>query len=170
MTTSRDEREALVKRLEAFSDREWKKRKQDGLARGLEMVPPAGEYEQLLLDAIAALTAQQGAGEPVAWIYTLVVDGQTVSEQITHVNWNPEYQPFGRNGVDHGGKVSKTPLYAAPPVTAQPAGEPVAVVRRSMTGGNAGLSRHVEITADFILNDGELLYTHPPAAPRSTRT
>ena len=47
--------------------------------------------------------------------------------------------------------------------SAPSAGEPVAVVRRSMTGGNAGLSRHVEITADFILNDGELLYTHPPA-------
>jgi len=38
--------------------------------------------------------------------------------------------------------------------------EPVAIVRRSMTGGNAGLSRHVEITAEFLLNDGELLYGH----------
>lgn len=47
--------------------------------------------------------------------------------------------------------------------SAQPAGEPVAVVRKSMTGGNVGLSRHVEITADFILNDGELLYTRPHA-------
>ena len=140
---TQDEREALVKRLNDLRPHVGPK---GSLSRQ--------EHEQTLDDAIAALTAPS-AGEPVAVV--------TFSSNLSGVT--VQALPGASSVLATGDK-----LYAAPPVTAQPAGEPVAVVRRSMTGGNAGLSRHVEITADFILNDGELLYTHPPAAPRSTRT
>jgi hypothetical protein len=55
--------------------------------------------------------------EPVAWMYELIIDGEVCNVECTNVNWNPEYQPFGRAGIDfvEGGKVTKTPLYTTPP-------------------------------------------------------
>jgi hypothetical protein len=52
---------------------------------------------------------------PVAWMYELIIDGEVCNVECTNVNWNPEYQPFGRAGIDfvEGGKVTKTPLVAA---------------------------------------------------------
>jgi len=59
----------------------------------------------------------QPAQEPVAWMYELIIDGEVCNVECTNVNWNPKYQPFGRAGIDfvEGGKVTKTPLYTAPP-------------------------------------------------------
>jgi len=59
--------------------------------------------------------ALQVEAEPVAWRYWLFVDEQLVGGKYSGANWNPEYEPFGVHGVDHGGVVTKTPLYAAPP-------------------------------------------------------
>jgi hypothetical protein len=55
--------------------------------------------------------------QPVAWMYELIIDGEVCNVECTNVNWNPEYQPFGRAGIDfvEGGKVTKTPLYTTPP-------------------------------------------------------
>jgi hypothetical protein len=54
---------------------------------------------------------------PVAWMYELIIDGEVCNVECTNVNWNPEYQPFGRAGIDfvESGKVTKTPLYTTPP-------------------------------------------------------
>ncbi len=59
--------------------------------------------------------------EPVAWMYELIIDGEVCNVECTNVNWNPEYQPFGRAGIDfvEGGKVTKTPLYTTPPAQRQ---------------------------------------------------
>jgi hypothetical protein len=50
-------------------------------------------------------------------MYELIIDGEVCNVECTNVNWNPEYQPFGRAGIDfvEGGKVTKTPLYTTPP-------------------------------------------------------
>jgi hypothetical protein len=50
-------------------------------------------------------------------MYELIIDGEVCNVECTNVNWNPEYQPFGRAGIDfvEGGKVTKTPIYTAPP-------------------------------------------------------
>jgi hypothetical protein len=53
--------------------------------------------------------------EPFGWLYSLIVEGTVVNEKFTGVNWDTKYEPFGRHGVDHGGKVTKTPLYTTPP-------------------------------------------------------
>jgi hypothetical protein len=55
--------------------------------------------------------------EPVAWMYELIIDGEVCNVECTNVNWNPEYQPFGRAGIYfvEGGKVTKTPIYTTPP-------------------------------------------------------
>jgi hypothetical protein len=62
-------------------------------------------------------TPPQPEQEPVAWMYELIIDGEVCNVECTNVNWNPEYQPFGRAGIDfvEGGKVTKTPIYTAPP-------------------------------------------------------
>ena len=52
--------------------------------------------------------------EPLGYLYELIVEGQVVNEKFTSVNWDTRYEPFGRNGVDHGGKVTKTPLCTSP--------------------------------------------------------
>jgi hypothetical protein len=67
---------------------------------------------------LAALKAQPApVQEPVAWMYELIIDGEVCNVECTNVNWNPEYQPFGRAGIDfvEGGKVTKTPIYTTPP-------------------------------------------------------
>ena len=53
--------------------------------------------------------------EPAFWYYTLVVEGQVVNEAFTTANWDTRFEPFGRRGVDHGGEVTKEPLYTTPP-------------------------------------------------------
>ena len=58
---------------------------------------------------------EQEPVEPDGWLYSLIVEGQVVNEKFTSVNWDTRYEPFGRRGVDHGGKVTKTPLYTTPP-------------------------------------------------------
>ncbi len=65
------------------------------------------------LDRMVSAPAQ----EPVAWMYELIIDGEVCNVECTNVNWNPEYQPFGRAGIDfvESGKVTKTPLYTTPP-------------------------------------------------------
>jgi hypothetical protein len=49
-------------------------------------------------------------------MYELIICGEVCNVECTNVNWNPEYQPFGRAGINFvdGGKVTKTPLYTAP--------------------------------------------------------
>jgi hypothetical protein len=61
---------------------------------------------------------QSAQQEPAFWYYTLVVEGQVVGENFTTVNWDTRVEPFGRYDIDHGGKVTKQPLYTTPP-TAQ---------------------------------------------------
>jgi hypothetical protein len=61
---------------------------------------------------------QSAQQEPAFWYYTLVVEGQVVGEKFTTVNWDTRVEPFGRYDIDHGGKVTKQPLYTTPP-TAQ---------------------------------------------------
>ena len=56
--------------------------------------------------------------EPVFWRYALVVEGQEVNEAFTTVNWDTKFEPFGRRGIDHGGDVTKQPLYTRPQQTA----------------------------------------------------
>jgi hypothetical protein len=57
--------------------------------------------------------------EPAFWYYTLVVEGQVVGENFTTVNWDTRVEPFGRYDIDHGGKVTKQPLYTTPPAAQQ---------------------------------------------------
>jgi hypothetical protein len=64
---------------------------------------------------------QSAQQEPAFWYYTLVVEGQVVGENFTTVNWDTRVEPFGRYDIDHGGKVTKQPLYTTPPAPAQPA-------------------------------------------------
>jgi len=52
-----DERDALVKRLRAHIEAEYLKRRQEGYANGLAIIPPAGELESLLIAAHAAIVA-----------------------------------------------------------------------------------------------------------------
>jgi hypothetical protein len=75
-------------------------------------------------------------------MYELIIDGEVCNMECTNVNWNPEYQPFGRAGIDfvEGGKVTKTPLYTTPPA-AQP-DDPT---------GQAPCVRHCEATAFQIV-------------------
>jgi hypothetical protein len=78
------------------------------------------EYHAVLRQyGFAEIAAAQPASvqEPVAWMYELIIDGEVCNVECTNVNWNPEYQPFGRAGIDfvEGGKVTKTPLYTTPP-------------------------------------------------------
>jgi hypothetical protein len=58
---------------------------------------------------------QSAQQEPSFWYYTLVVEGQVVGENFTTVNWDTRVEPFGRYDIDHGGKVTKQPLYTTPP-------------------------------------------------------
>jgi len=58
---------------------------------------------------------QSAQQEPAFWYYTLVVEGQVVGENFTTVNWDTTVEPFGRYDIDHGGKVTKQPLYTTPP-------------------------------------------------------
>jgi len=76
----------------------------------------------------AAITAIKEAlaapvQEPAFWYYTLVVEGEIVNDRFTTVNWDTNFEPFGRRGVDHGGDVTKEPLYTTPP--AAPVQDPV---------------------------------------------
>ena len=47
------------------------------------------------------------------WVYTLVIDGKEVNREVSHVNWDPRYQPFGRPGIDfvQGGHVYKEAVF-----------------------------------------------------------
>jgi uncharacterized Zn finger protein (UPF0148 family) len=58
--------------------------------------------------------------EPAFWHYTLVVEGQVVNEAFTTVNLDTRVEPFGRYDIDHGGDVTKEPLYTTPPYVATP--------------------------------------------------
>jgi len=58
---------------------------------------------------------QSAQQEPAFWYYTLVVEGQVVGENFTTVNWDTRVEPFGRYDIDHGGEVTKQPLYTTPP-------------------------------------------------------
>jgi hypothetical protein len=80
------------------------------------------KYREQCKEAITAIKQALAAQpapvqEPVAWMYELIIDGEVCNVECTNVNWNPEYQPFGRAGIDfvEGGKVTKTPIYTAPP-------------------------------------------------------
>jgi len=73
------------------------------------------EEQQRMAKRIAELEAQQEPVEPYGWLYSLIVEDQVVNEKFTSVNWDTRYEPFGRRGVDHGGKVTKTPLYTTQP-------------------------------------------------------
>jgi hypothetical protein len=82
---------------------------------------------------------QSAQQEPAFWYYTLVVEGQVVGENFTTVNWDTRVEPFGRYDIDHGGKVTKQPLYTTPP--AQPA------VPDAMT--SADIQEHIEYVAGW---------------------
>ena len=75
------------------------------------------EYMRHLEDrALKAEAKLANAQEPVAWMYSLVIEGEEVKADCSRANWNPKYQPFGRAGIDYaeGGIVIKTPLYTRP--------------------------------------------------------
>jgi len=69
----------------------------------------------LALQLERELAALRADAEPVAWMYSLIIEGEEVEADCSRANWNPKYQPFGRAGIDYaeGGIVIKTPLYAA---------------------------------------------------------
>jgi hypothetical protein len=68
-------------------------------------------------EAITAIkeALAQPKQKPVAWRYTLVVEGQEIRVRYDEVSWNPKFEPFGRYGVEHGGEVTKLPVYTTPP-------------------------------------------------------
>ncbi len=80
----------------------------------------AAEVEKAANELEAAAAQPAPVQEPVAWMYELIIDGEVCNVECTNVNWNPEYQPFGRAGIDfvESGKVTKTPLYTTPPAPA----------------------------------------------------
>jgi hypothetical protein len=81
---------------------------------------------------------QSAQQEPAFWYYTLVVEGQVVGENFTTVNWDTRVEPFGRYDIDHGGKVTKQPLYTTPPAPAVP---------DAMT--SADIQEHIEYVAGW---------------------
>jgi len=85
--------------------------------------------------------------EPLGYLYELIVEGQVVNEKFTSVNWDTRCEPFGRNGVDHGGEVTKTPLYTSPPAQRTWAGltdDEVEAVPLRQPNGYAGFARAIE--------------------------
>ncbi len=66
--------------------------------------------------AIRAHLANTKEQEPNAWLYSLVSAKGTLDVKASTINWNPEYQPFGREGIDYaeGLCVTKEPLYLGP--------------------------------------------------------
>jgi hypothetical protein len=102
------ERDELVKRLRAFIDIEYRDRYTHGMAKGLAVVPPPGELERLLIDCIAALSAQPQQ-EPVAWMWQHEETGATgfVENASTEdlAQWERMNKP--RKVI--------CPLYTAPP-------------------------------------------------------
>ena len=71
--------------------------------------------EKLMAEPIAESEIYKSQQEPCGWLYLLIVENQVVNEKFDSVNWDTKYEPFGCHGVDHGGKVTKTPLYTFPP-------------------------------------------------------
>ncbi len=72
------------------------------------------DCEEFATRFLAAYLAEQ---EPVAYLYQLIVEDQVVNQQGSTINWNPDYHPFGRKGIDYSasGTVIKQPLFTAPP-------------------------------------------------------
>lgn len=69
-------------------------------------------------EAIRALAAKYegdivAEGKPEVRRYQLLVEDQVVNERYDRANWDVRHKPFGRYDVDHGGTVTKTPLYRA---------------------------------------------------------
>ena len=100
--------------------------------RGYEPVTDAARELRRLYAENQRLKAQP-ADEPVFWRYALVVEGQEVNEAFTTVNWDTRFEPFGRRGIDHGGEVTKQPLYTRPQPAAQPPKFPT-MLRKMWTG------------------------------------
>lgn len=96
----------------------------------------------------ATKAAEQPAQqEPLGYLYELIVEVQVVNEKFTSVNWDTRYEPFGRNGVDHGGEVTKTPLYTSPPAQRTP-----------LTEGEVWRSQQLmSVNADIGLLMGDLM-------------
>jgi hypothetical protein len=113
---------------------------------------------------------QSAQQEPAFWYYTLVVEGQVVGENFTTVNWDTRVEPFGRYDIDHGGKVTKQPLYTTPPAQPAPVQEPVASAAYDMV--DRFLRNNLSSDADYAEYSAALdaLYTTPPAAQRKPLT
>jgi hypothetical protein len=106
---------------------------------------PMTDAEKKVIDDIrAALAAPrpEPGPVPVVWRYLLVVEKQIVREKYACADWDIRYEPFGCYGVDHGGVVTKTPLYAAPPAAA-----PEPVLPEAITCGMPFVVKHY--TADL---------------------
>jgi hypothetical protein len=100
------------------------------LTKMLEEIPlDLSERDCAALTALrTALAAPRPEPVPVVWRYLLVVEKQIVGEKYACADWDICYEPFGCYGVDHGGVVTKTPLYTAPPAAAPP--EDIDALRR----------------------------------------
>jgi hypothetical protein len=110
---------------------------------------------------------QSAQQEPAFWYYTLVVEGQVVGENFTTVNWDTRVEPFGRYDIDHGGKVTKQPLYTTPPAAqpapVQPVGTYGEIFESMLSLLRTGLQRDQQI---YMEMKDKPLYTTPPAAQR----
>jgi hypothetical protein len=121
MTQITIEREALDLALEALEKLTDTEQTYEALDLGDKAITAIKQVRALDKKAENARELGLDYG-PVAWMYELIIDGEVCNVECTNVNWNPEYQPFGRAGIDfvESGKVTKTPLYTTPPAAPVP--------------------------------------------------
>jgi hypothetical protein len=110
------ELDATNRQVEILSDALAESRREVGALKAVQPVACECNQGQVchICDPIIP-SKQLAQQEPAFWYYTLVVEGQVVGENFTTVNWDTRVEPFGRYDIDHGGKVTKQPLYTTPP-------------------------------------------------------
>lgn len=76
---------------------------------------PNGRADRLVNEAITTLRTILASPpkEPVAWEYRLMLNGEELNRECSHVNWDIRYRPFGRPNIDYNREctVEMKPLY-----------------------------------------------------------